>query len=249
MASISAQTRRRLSIKEPRSVTIKLSKIYSQILEQFSNSFFKQIIEDYNSKVRQDTIDGLIEREFNSFRLILGKKLTEVDLIRLANRIKNISRNKFNKIVPQGELFSISIVDIGMEVYIDQFINELISRIKTVSDRYINDVKTEVTIAQRQGLRVEALSKKLQEKLNISKFNATRLARDQVITLNSRMTRTRMTNVGISEGIWTTSKDERVRKAHKLLEGKKFSLLTGVPGVGFPGEPILCRCTTFPIIN
>lgn len=248
MASLSTQTRRRLSIKEPRSITLQLSKVYNIILEDFSRDFFNKILEDYKRKIRQDTVDSLIEREFSNFKLILGKRLTEVDLIRLAQRIKTISRNKFNKTIPQGELINISILDVGMEAFIDQFVDELISRIKTISDNYIKDVKIEVEKAHRTGLRVEQLAKNLQNKLGISKNNAIRLARDQVITLNSKMTRTRMINVGIEEAIWTTSKDDRVRKLHAVLEGKKFNLLIGIPGIGFPGEPIMCRCTSYPII-
>ena len=53
--------------------------------------------------------------------------------------------------------------------------------------------------------------------------------------------------LGITQYIWRTSRDERVRESHLVLEGKTFSW-DSPPDVGHPGQDINCRCTAEPVI-
>lgn len=77
--------------------------------------------------------------------------------------------------------------------------------------------------------------------------NSQMVARTQISTFNSLMTKNRAQNLGVTEAIWITARDERVRPCHEVRDGKRFDLDKGLfascdgkdllPGVDFN-----CRC-------
>ena len=54
---------------------------------------------------------------------------------------------------------------------------------------------------------------------------------------------------GGQQFMWVTQGDERVRPAHEDVDGQVFSLATGHPELGFPGDPPNCRCVAVPVQN
>ena len=86
-------------------------------------------------------------------------------------------------------------------------------------------------------------------KKNAAKF----VARNQVASFNGLVTKIRHQKIGIEEGIWVTSHDERVRKCHKMRDGKQFKLSEGLYSscdgkTLLPGTDYQCRCTYKAII-
>jgi SPP1 gp7 family putative phage head morphogenesis protein len=104
-------------------------------------------------------------------------------------------------------------------------------------------------------LRSMALGKPLSEiidefdtEVSKRKNHARFIARNQVANFNGLTTKIRHQKLGITEGIWVTSKDERVRKCHKVRNGKRFKLSQGLYSSCdrkqlFPGTDYQCRCT------
>lgn len=73
------------------------------------------------------------------------------------------------------------------------------------------------------------------------------VARQQVVTFNSLMTKTRAQNIGIQKAIWKTSEDERVRPCHRVRNNKEFDLSEGLYAscdgkTLLPGIDYGCRC-------
>lgn len=97
------------------------------------------------------------------------------------------------------------------------------------------------------GVPWKELSKKLQERADVSKSRAELIARDQTLKLNGAINQAKQTELGIDGYIWNTSNDEKVRKSHKALAGQEFSW-SAPPDVGHPGQDIQCRCVAIPII-
>ena len=97
------------------------------------------------------------------------------------------------------------------------------------------------------GMRVEELQRKLEERGDISESRAELVARDQTLKLNGAITQIRQENAGIDAYTWSTSLDERVREEHVALEGQTFSWASP-PAVGHPGEDYQCRCVAIPVI-
>lgn len=85
------------------------------------------------------------------------------------------------------------------------------------------------------------------------KNHAKMVARTQVSTFNSLVGKARAQNLGITKGIWVTSRDERVRKCHQVRNGKEFDLAEGLYSscdgkTLLPGVDYACRCVVHYII-
>jgi SPP1 gp7 family putative phage head morphogenesis protein len=100
----------------------------------------------------------------------------------------------------------------------------------------LSDVAHVVEQAHMQGVRVEVLASDLVERFGVSDSRAQLIARDQTLTLNGQLNRSRQQAAGIAEYVWVTSRDERVREEHQVLDGRTFSWAVGSPE-GHPGEP------------
>jgi SPP1 gp7 family putative phage head morphogenesis protein len=70
------------------------------------------------------------------------------------------------------------------------------------------------------GERASEVAKELQRTTEVSEVDATRIARTEVARSNTALIHARATRVGSTQYIWRTSRDESVRHAHKLMEGK-----------------------------
>jgi len=106
-----------------------------------------------------------------------------------------------------------------------------------------------------QGFRADETSKIIQAEFGVSKNKAKFLARQETSLLVSAYREQRYTDAGIREYIWQSSHDERVRKSHKELNGRKFSWDNPPivdPATGrkaHPGEDFGCRCIAVPVIR
>lgn len=105
-----------------------------------------------------------------------------------------------------------------------------------------------------EGRSVADISKMLQEQAGYSKSRAELTARDQTLKLYGKIQETRQQSAGITQYIWTTSLDERVREDHAALDGTTQSW-DDPPVVdqrtgrrGHPGFDFQCRCTATPIL-
>lgn len=134
-----------------------------------------------------------------------------------------------------------------------------VSRIKSLAGTELVEITKILEASGAAGLRVEVLEKEIRKRFGVTKSKANLLARDQTLTLNAQIAKTRQQAAGVSEYIWTTSGDERVRgndpndtTDHVALEGTRHRWDTP-PDVGdgrrlHPGEDYQCRCTAFPVL-
>ncbi len=136
-------------------------------------------------------------------------------------------------------------IDPGTGPVIDAFREENLKLITNLTEDMFNRVGA--IVKENLAGRVENLADELQDGLDFSRARANLIARDQTLKLNGQLTRVRMQNSGISEYIWTTSRDERVRPDHAELDGETFRW-DNPPPPGHPGEDFQCRCTAYPII-
>jgi SPP1 gp7 family putative phage head morphogenesis protein len=145
---------------------------------------------------------------------------------------------------------------------IKEWRKENVDRIVSLSKAKVDRV--EVLLKNKAGMRVEALRKSIQESVGATKNQASLIARDQVLKLNGQITQARQEAAGITEFVWCTSNDERVRgrpdglypdakPSHWALEGKRFRW-DDLPKIGpngergRPGEFWGCRCVPYPIL-
>lgn len=137
-----------------------------------------------------------------------------------------------------------------LEDYLETAATRSAGLIRGLSEATIQRVQTTVTNAVLNGVPAADLRKKLTEDFNFSDKRAKVIARDQIAKTTSDLNRIRHTQAGITEYIWRTSRDERVRPRHVTCDGKTYTYgkptdaEEGLP----PGQPILCRCVAQAIV-
>lgn len=106
----------------------------------------------------------------------------------------------------------------------------------------INQVAGVVQTGLLEGSSAPNIAKQIHERIDVSKSRAKLIARNEVGRLNGKLTGMRQTNLGVTSYIWRTSHDERVRKTHNKLNGKKLRWDRPPANTGPPGQDYQCRC-------
>lgn len=130
---------------------------------------------------------------------------------------------------------------------------ENVNLIRTIPEQYFERIQTVVYEGVIQGRKTSKMMiEELRELGAQSNRRAKFIARDQTAKLTSALARERSQALGITEYIWRTSRDERVRESHAKRDGKRFRWddppAGGPAEGGHPGESINCRCTAEPVI-
>ena len=123
--------------------------------------------------------------------------------------------------------------------------------IRNLAEDTIKRIEMAVYNNAINGNSVKTLQQNLQKEFGISARRAKLIARDQMGKFNSTLTKLRQQQAGVTEYIWHTSHDERVRPLHRALEGKhyKWDEPTGAEGGLPPGQNIQCRCWSEGVIE
>ena len=126
---------------------------------------------------------------------------------------------------------------------------ENVALIKSISDEYLKSIEQAVFEGTVQGSTAGSLVDRIGELGKASENKAKLIARDQTSKINSALTQQRQQALGVTEYVWRTSSDERVRESHKRNNGKTFRWNKPPKGTGHPGHDIQCRCVAQPIIK
>lgn len=134
-------------------------------------------------------------------------------------------------------------LDLGIQKFARERIPELRARVEQNAFEF--------------GGRTDRLAKIIEAEFGVSKRKAEFLADQETGLLVSKYRRAKYEAAGISEYIWSTSRDNRVRETHRALDGKRFAFATGAnvsePGTPArycnPGEDWRCRCVPRPIVD
>lgn len=114
--------------------------------------------------------------------------------------------------------------------------------------------RVRAVLAEHRGARVEELAEHIEGATGASEAQARLIARDQVLKLNAQVTQARHQAAGVTQYVWRSSRDERVRSRHKELDGTRQSYAhppivdprTGRRG--HPGDDHQCRCSADPLL-
>ena len=155
----------------------------------------------------------------------------------------------------------------GLTDFMESSINRNTSLITNLSPEYLKQIRVIVTNGVSSGAKYSTIAQQITgiKGANASLGNRIKtIAMNEIQTINSQLTLRRSTSLGITEGIWRTSDDEKVRgnpsgkypkakPSHFKLDGKKFNLKKGMKTETgtyiWPGSEINCRCDYSPVIN
>ena len=127
--------------------------------------------------------------------------------------------------------------------------------IKKWHDEEILKLRVMVQKNVSAGYRASNLVSMIQHEKGVTFRKAEFLARNETSLLTSKYRQIRYEEAGIQYYMWSTSKDDRVRKLHRELDGKIFRF--DQPPVidihtmtrGNPGEFYNCRCVSIAVIK
>lgn len=152
-------------------------------------------------------------------------------------------------------------IDIREDYYLGDFyaeqlvkwVNENVSMISSIPDDTLEKMKDIIYDGFSNGKTTTRMVKEIQRAYGISRRRAELIARDQTAKLNGQIQKAQQQDAGITEYIWSTTGDERVRKSHQKLNGKKFSWADPPENSDgrkcHPGQDFQCRCIGRPVFN
>ena len=152
-------------------------------------------------------------------------------------------------------------IDIREDYYLGDFyveqleawVSENVDLIKTIPEDTLDKMKDIVYDGFANGKTTTRMTKDIQRAYGVSKRKAQFIARDQTAKLNGQIQRVQQMDAGINEYAWSTCGDERVRRSHKELNGKKFSWDDPPENSDgrkcHPGQDYGCRCIGRPVFN
>lgn len=100
--------------------------------------------------------------------------------------------------------------------------------IKSIPQRYLDDVANTVQTGMRAGVLPRAIAKELTEKFGVAERRAKFIARDQAAKVNGEITKQRQQDAGFTAFKWIDADDSRVRHRHRVIANKDTGLGIGV---------------------
>ena len=216
-------------------------------------------------KRRNDSITDLqiaITNVFNKIKNVIIAKTNGFGLRHKLEVLANMNRKLTIKEWKKAVRTTLGI-DIREDYYLGDFyveqlqkwVDENVSLISTIPEETLDKMRDIVYDGFTHGKTTTRMVKEIQKVYGVSRRRAELIARDQTAKLNGKIQQAQQQDAGITEYIWYSVGDERVRKSHRALNGKKFSWAEP-PVVDertgrrcHPGEDYQCRCIARPVFN
>lgn len=158
--------------------------------------------------------------------------------------------------------------DLTLGPFVRKFVRQNVELVRGMAFEQLAVLESTVKESIAAQVDVRELAGVVKQRLGVTQTRANLIARDQTLKANSELSQIRMQSLGITEYVWVTSRDERVRGKpggewpeppggggnHHRLDGQRFSW-GGPPVVdtrtgrrAHPGQDFQCRCTASPVI-
>lgn len=204
---------------------------------------------------RTDAVDDRVARRLRFLEVAFTELVEESEISPLVDatgrRIAEHNRRELRRVL---DLAITSTGERGLETLVAGFRDRNIRLVKSVAFDQLKKLEELVETSTAGQFRVEVLREQIQHTFDVSRSRAALIARDQTLKANAQLSQLRQQNAGVTQYIWVTSRDERVRSAHADLDGTVQSWLA--PPVvsddgrtGHPGEDYQCRCVAVPVID
>lgn len=208
--------------------------------------------------VRQDAADlETIVQAFGRLRVgVFQRLITAVglDARRTANGVEQQNKRETRRVLGVDVLQT----EPYLQPLVNDWVSENVALVRSVAEQGLGDLEKTILRMVRDGESTRAVRKELVEAFDLSKNRAKLLARDQVSKLNGQLTEERQTRLGVTEYIWHTVEDQRVRPDHDKLDDKRFKWASPPVTVrtgrrsgerNNPGGDIQCRCWAEPVLD
>lgn len=242
-------------------------RILKEELEEQLPHIKKQYKADRDTEVREnrrnDSTTDLILAVIDAFNVIRNRLTSRTEGFGLRRKLEllaNLNRKLTVKEWKRAIKATLGI-DIREDYYLGNFyaekliewVEENVGLIKTIPEDTLDKMRDIVYDGFTNGKTTTRMAKDIQKAYSVSRKRAIFIARDQTAKLNGQIQRAQQMDAGITEYIWYTCQDERVRKSHKELNGQKFSWDAPPENSDgrkcHPGQDYNCRCIGRPVFN
>lgn len=163
-------------------------------------------------------------------------------------RTQNYNKVQLGRQIRAALGADVFVSDKRIAAVLEHFVTENVALIKSVPTQVIDQIEGIVNRGFTSGSQHEDIAEEIDRRFDVGESRARLIARDQVGKLYGQTNAYRQQDLGITQFIWRTSEDERVRPEHEDLDGETFSY-DDPPDEGLPGEPIQCRCSAEPVFG
>jgi len=203
--------------------------------------FTNGLLKDSQEKIKQSHIkDGIGDQLGVIFARLNGRftgvataSFAESAASQVVEKISAANKNKFDRTVARATGVDLGgiVQTEGLEDLLTLSKNKNKILITSLPEEYLKQVETIVNNGVVSGARYSTIAKEITAKTGANSKLAGRIktiAMNEVQTINSQITLRRSESLGITEGIYRTSEDEKVRKpCHEELNGVRYLLKKG----------------------
>ena len=204
----------------------------------------------------------MLRRVLERAEVDLKKKTASFDLVRRLNDLENRSRKysirEWKRVVRQT---------LGVNIFDDyyngnyfregarEWVLQNVDLITTIPHETLKRMSNIISGGHYSGKTNAEIARQIQASYNVSKSRARFIARGQMAKLNAQITQKQQADAGVSEYIWRTVGDGRVRESHRHLNNRRFKYSDPPvvdPKTGRranPGEDYQCRCVALPVFD
>ena len=226
-------------------------KYEKELKRQFLDPFHSQLEMRLGAAVAASQAVQMLEQGVTDFT---ASPHSGVPVESIQRNLDQISGNNRKQMVDSfRKALGVDIRPFLSEPAVRSFLNEKVAEnvalISTIPQRAHERLRAKIldTFAEAP-FDEKVLSDTLRKQFKVDGWNLRRITRDQTSKVNGQLTSMRHKQVGVSQFIWRSSQDQRVRPDHAAWDSLKFSYSNPPNGV-LPGEEILCRCTAEPVID
>lgn len=199
---------------------------------------------------RVNTLMDRVSAEF--YERIMTPRVLENTAQKFGERTSKFQREQLNKQVRAAVGVDVIGAEPKLAPRIEQFTARNVALIKSVPQKYFDDIEKRLLAGLSEGKRASELADELEERFGVAESDATRIANDQIGKLYGELNQVRQEALGVTGYIWRTVNDNRVREEHADREGEHFEW-DDPPAEdaydGHPGTPINCRCWAEPDLS
>lgn len=232
---------------------VSLSRKLANMIKEVIYPAIPSMLDEVQKKTPADRQDDYLDR-LKSLIVFIKKSIeSNVDetILHAENVARNINQFNYNQFQKVNENI------LGIDLFVSEpwlldqlklFSAQNAQLIRSLPDQELERVAGYIERGLQDGTSIREIQKDIQKSFGITRRRAKLIARDQTTKLNASLTKLRQQEVGVTEYVWQTSGDERVRPTHRANDGKMFRW-DKPPKTGHPGSEVNCRCVALPVLD